>query len=133
VQGRVSKKGWVFETQPHLSPIPRFGYKFWVTENIGNLGKSREAVTLKRGSCTDMPHSKARDFYPKLAKVGKGIFKEQAWLGYAVTHRFVQCWVLKDPATPTTARGWFANMRLLAAFCLVMQRQPSSVSGVTML
>src|SRR6266704_530985 len=26
--------------------------------------------------------------------------------------------VLKDPATPTTARGQFSNMRLFAAFCL---------------
>jgi hypothetical protein len=64
-----------FETQPQLSPIPRLGYKFWVTENIGNLGKSREAVSLKRGSCTDIPHSKARDFYPKLAQVGKGVIE----------------------------------------------------------
>jgi hypothetical protein len=35
------------------------------------------------------------NFYPLLANVGKQIFKEHAWLGYAVAHRFVQCWGLK--------------------------------------
>jgi hypothetical protein len=47
----------------------------WVAENIDNLGKSKEAITLKRGLYTDIPHSEARDFYPLLGEVGKDIIK----------------------------------------------------------
>jgi hypothetical protein len=42
-----------------------------ITENIGNLGKLKEAVTLKRSMLTEIPYIKGRDFYPDLAKVGK--------------------------------------------------------------
>jgi hypothetical protein len=41
------------------------------TENIGDLGKLKEALTLKRGILTEMPDIGRRDFYPLLAKVGK--------------------------------------------------------------
>jgi hypothetical protein len=47
----------------------------WVTENIDNLGKSKEAITLKRGLYTDIHHSEARDFYPLLPEVGKGVMQ----------------------------------------------------------
>jgi hypothetical protein len=39
---------------------------------------------------TAIPRVEARDFYPLLAKVGKEILKERAWLEYAVARRFVQ-------------------------------------------
>ena len=40
------------------------------TENIGNLGKLKDAVTLKRSILTAIPDIEGRDFYPLLAKVG---------------------------------------------------------------
>jgi hypothetical protein len=40
------------------------------TENIGNLGKSREARTLKRGILTAIPDIEGSDFYPELAILG---------------------------------------------------------------
>jgi hypothetical protein len=36
-----------------------------ITENIGNLGKLKEAVTLKRGILTEIPYIGGREFYPK--------------------------------------------------------------------
>ena len=42
-----------------------------ITENIGNLGKLKEAVTLKRGILTEIPYSGGRDFYADLAEVGR--------------------------------------------------------------
>ena len=41
-----------------------------ITENIGNLGKLKDAVTLKRSILMAKPDIKGRDFYPLLAKVG---------------------------------------------------------------
>jgi hypothetical protein len=41
-------------------------YKLWVTENIGNLGKSREAIMLRRSIRMQIPHIEGRDFYPDL-------------------------------------------------------------------
>jgi hypothetical protein len=35
-----------------------------IIENIGNLGKLKEAVTLKRGILTEIPYIGGRDFYP---------------------------------------------------------------------
>jgi hypothetical protein len=44
-----------------------------ITENIGNLGKLKDAVTLKRGILTAKPDIEGRDFYPLLAEVGKAL------------------------------------------------------------
>jgi len=44
-----------------------------ITENIGNLGKLKEAVTLKRSMLTEIPYIGGRDFYPLLAEVGEGL------------------------------------------------------------
>jgi hypothetical protein len=41
-----------------------------ITENIGNLGKLKDAVTLKRSILTAKPDIEGRDFYPLLAEVG---------------------------------------------------------------
>ena len=38
---------------------------------IGNLGKLKEAVTLKPGVLVEIPYIEGGDFYPDLAKVGK--------------------------------------------------------------
>ena len=46
-EGLSLEIGWFFEPQPQLSPILRLGYKFWVTENRDNLGKSRHRLMLK--------------------------------------------------------------------------------------
>jgi hypothetical protein len=43
-----------------------------ITENIGNLGKLKDAVTLKRSILTAKPDIEGRDFYPLLAEVGNG-------------------------------------------------------------
>jgi hypothetical protein len=40
---------------------------------------------------TPLARSEGKDNYPELAKVGKEILKERAWLEYAVARRFVQC------------------------------------------
>ena len=37
-------------------------HKFWVTENIDNLSKSRQSLMLKRGILTEIPDIEARDF-----------------------------------------------------------------------
>jgi hypothetical protein len=42
------------------------------TENIGDLGKVREARMLKHSILTDIPDIEGSDFYPELAEVGKG-------------------------------------------------------------
>ena len=49
------------------------GYKMWVTRIIDDLGKSREAITLKRGILTEMFYIEGRDFHPLLAEVGKDL------------------------------------------------------------
>jgi hypothetical protein len=52
------------------------------TENIGDLGKLKEALTLKRGILTEMPDIGGRDFYPLLAKVGKDVIEGEGTLGF---------------------------------------------------
>ena len=42
------------------------------SSNIGNLGKLKAAVTLKRSILTAKPDIEGRDYYPLLAQVGKG-------------------------------------------------------------
>jgi hypothetical protein len=42
-------------------------YKLWVTGNIGNLGKSREAKMLKRGMLTGIPRLEA-GYVPETAQ-----------------------------------------------------------------
>ena len=49
-----------------------------ITENIGNLGKLKEAVTLKRSMLTEIPYIGGRDFYPDLANVGKYVIEGEA-------------------------------------------------------
>jgi hypothetical protein len=61
-----------------------------VFQNIGDLGKLKDAVTLKRSILMAKPDIEGRDFYPLLAEVGKEILKERAWLEYAIARRFVQ-------------------------------------------
>ena len=41
---------------------------------------------------TECSEIKAGAFYPELAKAGKKVLKDQAWHGYPVAHRLVQCW-----------------------------------------
>ncbi len=57
-------------------------YKLWVTENIGNLGKSREAIMLKCGILTVIPYIEGRDFYPDLGEVGKDVIEGEGTLGF---------------------------------------------------
>jgi hypothetical protein len=47
-----------------------------ITENIGNLGKLKEALTLRRGILTEIPYIGERDFYPDLAQGGKAYEKQ---------------------------------------------------------
>jgi hypothetical protein len=42
-----------------------------------DLGKSREAILLKRGILMEISHIEGRDFYPKLPKVGKEFLKDR--------------------------------------------------------
>ena len=44
-----------------------------ITENIGNLGKLKDTVTLKRSILTAKPDIEERDFYPLLAQVGNAL------------------------------------------------------------
>jgi hypothetical protein len=44
-----------------------------ITENRGNLGELKAAVTLKCGILTEIPSIGGRDFHPNLAKVSMGI------------------------------------------------------------
>ena len=44
-----------------------------ITENIGNLDKLKDAVTLKRSILTAKPNIEGRDFYPLLAQVDKDV------------------------------------------------------------
>jgi hypothetical protein len=57
-------------------------YKLWVTENIGNLGKSREAIMLRRSIRMQIPHIEGRDFYPDLGEVGKDVIEGEGSLGF---------------------------------------------------
>jgi hypothetical protein len=50
-----------------------------ITENIGNLGKLKDAVTLKRSILTAKPDIEGRDFYPLLGEVGKDVRCPDAW------------------------------------------------------
>ena len=59
-----------------------------ITENIGNLGKLKDAVTLKRSILTAKPDIEGRDFYPLLAKVGNSVIEEEVW-GYAEDTPFI--------------------------------------------
>ena len=52
------------------------------TENIGSLGKLKEAVTLKRGILTEIPYIGGRDFYPDLGEVGKDVIEGEGTLGF---------------------------------------------------
>jgi len=45
------------------------------TENIGNLGKSRQLLNQKHGIFTEYMLPGGTDFYPLLLKVGKDIIK----------------------------------------------------------
>ena len=58
---------------PNLRYATRSSYKLWVTENIGDLGKSRDAIMLKHGILTDIPDIEGRDFYPDSGEVGKDV------------------------------------------------------------
>jgi hypothetical protein len=53
-----------------------------ITENIGNLGKLKDAVTLKRSILTAKPDIEGRDFYPLLAEVGKLDSQVECWLAH---------------------------------------------------
>jgi hypothetical protein len=57
-------------------------YKLWVTENIGDLGKSRDAIMLKHGILTEIPDIEGRDFYPDLGEVGKDVIEGEGTLGF---------------------------------------------------
>src|SRR5205807_10369580 len=46
------------------------GCKPQVTKNIGNLGKLREAIMLRRSIRMEIPHIKGRNFYPLLRILG---------------------------------------------------------------
>jgi hypothetical protein len=45
--------------------------------NIGNLGKLKDAVTLKPCILTAKPDIEGRDFYPNLAEVGNGVITSE--------------------------------------------------------
>ena len=44
-----------------------------ITENIGNPGKLKDAIMLKRSILTVKPDIEGRDFYPLFAEVGKAL------------------------------------------------------------
>jgi hypothetical protein len=85
---------------------------------------SGHAFQQNRGMFTEISRAYIGHFYPNLAKVGKEVLKEWAWLEYAVARRFVQCGGVKNPATPALAWGRSSNMGLYTAKCLVFQPNP---------
>jgi len=48
-----------------------------ITENIGNPGKLKDAITLKRSILTVKPDIEGRDFYPLLAQMGKDVLSKE--------------------------------------------------------
>jgi hypothetical protein len=61
------------------------------THNAYDLGKFRACFPVKPWHVHGNAVLSKGGFYPNLAKVGKEILKEGAWLEYAVARRFVQC------------------------------------------
>jgi len=76
-----------------------------LTEHACDVGNSGKTMRQKASHAHENITCRGGAFYPELANVGKQIFKEHAWLGYAVAHRFVQCWGLKRSRNANNGAG----------------------------